>query len=104
MARALGCIHLNFLVGLSLIVTACAAQQPSSPPTQRSQPFVALNARLSGAAPAVVQGVTFDRLVRARLEPQNWLTYYGAYNGQRYSPLEQINTTNVSRLRPAWVF
>ena len=36
--------------------------------------------------------------------PQNWLTYYGAYNGQRYSPLDQINTENVKRLAPAWVF
>ncbi|MGH7447421.1 MAG: PQQ-binding-like beta-propeller repeat protein, partial [Longimicrobiales bacterium] len=32
------------------------------------------------------------------------LTYYGAYDGQRYSELDQVNTSNVSRLRPAWVF
>ena len=37
-------------------------------------------------------------------EPQNWLTYYGAYDGQRYSPLDQINTENVKRIGPAWVF
>jgi len=57
-----------------------------------------------GHAPAVAQSVTFDRLVRARSEPQNWLTYYGAYDGQRYSAIDQITTANVKDLRPAWVF
>jgi alcohol dehydrogenase (cytochrome c) len=32
------------------------------------------------------------------------LTYYGAYNGQRFSALEQITAKNVSALKPAWVF
>jgi alcohol dehydrogenase (cytochrome c) len=58
----------------------------------------------AGTAPPVVQGVTYERLLDARSEPQNWLTYYGAYDGQRYSPLDQINTENVGRLLPAWVF
>jgi alcohol dehydrogenase (cytochrome c) len=57
-----------------------------------------------GKAPPVVRNVTYERILQARLEPQNWLTYYGAYDGQRYSPLDQINTENVRRLRPAWVF
>ncbi|MFF4835374.1 PQQ-dependent dehydrogenase, methanol/ethanol family [Streptomyces sp. NPDC001315] len=66
--------------------------------------------RLSGkvaggdVAPPVVAGVNYERLLNAREEPQNWLTYYGAYNGQRYSPLDQINTENVKRMVPAWVF
>ena len=37
---------------------------------------------------------------RPRSEPQNWLTYYGAYDGQRYSPLDQITKENVSKLKP----
>src|SRR3954463_9848135 len=57
-----------------------------------------------GKAPPVTGGVTYERLLDARSEPQNWLTYYGAYDGQRYSPLDQINTENVGRLLPAWVF
>jgi alcohol dehydrogenase (cytochrome c) len=60
--------------------------------------------RVLGKAPPVVRNVTYERILRARSEPQNWLTYYGAYDGQRYSPLDQINTENVKRLRPAWVF
>ena len=57
-----------------------------------------------GEAPPVVQGVTFDRLCRARSEPQNWLTYYGDYDGYRYSELDQIDTTTVKDLAPAWMF
>src|SRR2546421_8385445 len=58
-----------------------------------------------GSAPAVAKGVNYDRILKARdAEPHNWLTYYGAYDGQRYSPLDQIDTTNVQRLSVAWVF
>jgi alcohol dehydrogenase (cytochrome c) len=66
--------------------------------------------RLSGKtaggeiAPPVVADVTYERILNARSEPENWLTYYGAYNGQRYSPLDQINTENVKRIGPAWIF
>ncbi|HEV8556227.1 MAG TPA: PQQ-dependent dehydrogenase, methanol/ethanol family [Actinophytocola sp.] len=58
----------------------------------------------TGTAPPVVSGVTYERILDARSEPENWLTYYGAYNGQRYSPLDQINTGNVKRIGPAWMF
>jgi alcohol dehydrogenase (cytochrome c) len=65
-----------------------------------------LNYKTPGAdvAPPVVQNVDYERILNAREEPHNWLTYYGAYNGQRYSPLDQIDTENVKRLLPAWVF
>jgi len=59
---------------------------------------------LVGSAPPVAQNVTYERIVDARSEPENWLTYYGTYEGQRYSQLDQINTENVKRLAPAWVF
>jgi alcohol dehydrogenase (cytochrome c) len=55
-------------------------------------------------APPVVSDVTYERILDARSEPENWLTYYGAYNGQRYSPLDQINTENVKSIGPAWIF
>src|SRR5919202_1869695 len=60
--------------------------------------------RVLGKAPPVVRNVTYERILQARSEPQNWLTYYGAYDGQRYSPLDQITTQNVVRMTPAWVF
>jgi hypothetical protein len=37
---------------------------------------------LFGAAPSDAQ-VSFDRLLKANQEPQNWLTYSGSLNGQR---------------------
>src|ERR687895_80820 len=57
-----------------------------------------------GSAPPVANDVTYERILNARSEPQNWLTYYGAYNGQRYSPLDQINKDTIRQLTPAWVF
>lgn len=39
------------------------------------------------------------------IEPkQDWTSYDGSYNGNRYSRLEQVNTNSVQRLAPAWVF
>ncbi len=54
-----------------------------------------------GTAPDVAKGVNYDRILKAReAEPHNWLTYYGAYDGQRYSLLDQINTSNVKHCGP----
>ena len=60
---------------------------------------------VAGEAPAVAKGINYDRILKAReAEPHNWITYYGAYDGKRYSPLDQINVDNVKSLVPAWVF
>ena len=48
--------------------------------------------------------VTYDRLLHADREPQNWLTYSGGYASQRYSPLTQINRDNVKNLQMKWVY
>ncbi|MDQ3797749.1 MAG: methanol/ethanol family PQQ-dependent dehydrogenase [Pseudomonadota bacterium] len=37
-------------------------------------------------------------------DPANWVMWGGNFYGQRYSPLDQINNQNVSRLRPVWSF
>jgi alcohol dehydrogenase (cytochrome c) len=34
----------------------------------------------------------------------DWLLYNGSTNGDRYSPLAQIDTANVARLAPRWIF
>ena len=47
-----------------------------------------------GKAPAVTKGLNYERILKAReAEPHNWLTYYGGYDGQRYSLLDQINAS-----------
>jgi alcohol dehydrogenase (cytochrome c) len=48
--------------------------------------------------------VTFDRLSSAAGNPEGWITYSGAYNGQRFSPLRQIHRDNISRLRLKWAY
>ncbi len=48
--------------------------------------------------------VTYDRLLRADREPENWLSYSGNYAGHRYSPLSQINRTNVKNLQLKWTY
>ena len=46
--------------------------------------------------------VTADRLKNP--EPGNWMHYRRTYDGQGYSPLDQINTSNVKGLVPVWTF
>jgi alcohol dehydrogenase (cytochrome c) len=43
---------------------------------------------------------------RLSLQPvgADWLSYNGDYTGRRYSSLDQVSPSNVSRLRPQWVF
>lgn len=48
--------------------------------------------------------VTFDRLVNAGKEPQNWLTYSGDYEGRRFSALDQIKVPNARTLVAKWVY
>jgi alcohol dehydrogenase (cytochrome c) len=50
------------------------------------------------------RAVTDERLVNAERDPANWLMYNRTYNGWRYSPLDQITTSNVTKLVPKWIF
>jgi len=46
--------------------------------------------------------VPFSRILNPR--PGDWITYNGNLNGNRYSPLRQIDTTNVGALAVKWIF
>jgi alcohol dehydrogenase (cytochrome c) len=48
--------------------------------------------------------VTYDSLLHADRQPQNWLTYSGGYASQRYSALTQVNRDNVKNLQMKWVY
>jgi alcohol dehydrogenase (cytochrome c) len=72
--------------------------------SQHAEPFTQLDASQPGRAPPVASNVDASRLAAARSEPGNWMTYYGAYDGQRFSGLDQINPGNVKSLKVAWVF
>lgn len=59
---------------------------------------------LLAAAAALPAQITYERIVNAGKEPQNWLTYWGDYGALRYRTLDQINTTNAKHLRLDWMF
>jgi alcohol dehydrogenase (cytochrome c) len=48
--------------------------------------------------------VTYERLLKAREEPGNWLTYSGDYRSHHYSALKQITSENVHQLRAKWIY
>ncbi len=71
-------------------------------PSGNKKQLVALAAALTvglfAAAPAGAAGTGpgFD-------DPNNWPQYHRSYNAWRFSPLEQINKSNVKKLRMAWM-
>jgi len=68
--------------------------------------MVAWTGAVAGAATTAdqFQPVTQDRLLRAAENPSDWLIYGGNYAGTWFSPLKQIDATNVSKLAPVWAF
>jgi PQQ-dependent dehydrogenase (methanol/ethanol family) len=56
----------------------------------------------TSAQPMASGGVTSDRLRNSKAEPQNWLMYWGDYQGTHFSPLKQIDPANVKNLQAAW--
>jgi alcohol dehydrogenase (cytochrome c) len=96
----------EFLIGIvfTLLAAGCATPPPELPVTQQQRSFDDFDRTQRKVAPAVADNVTGNRIVNAGSEPQNWLTYYGTYDGQRYSALDQINTSTVAQLKPAWIF
>ena len=51
---------------------------------------------------ALFSPVTWERLVNAADEPHNWLMYNGTLDSQRFSRLDQIDTSNVRQLELKW--
>lgn len=47
-------------------------------------------------------GLAYERIRNSAAEPQNWLTYWGDYQGTHYTALGQINASNVAHLQSRW--
>jgi PQQ-dependent dehydrogenase (methanol/ethanol family) len=78
------------VLGLSLLVPAVIAG-------------VTLAAEKKGANPlANPVAVNQARLNKGTADPHQWAHYGGSYNEQRFSPLKQINDSNVKDLGLAW--
>jgi alcohol dehydrogenase (cytochrome c) len=65
-----------------------------------SASFVACTIAAGAALPAQAQ--TADQLNKS--PNQDWLTYAGSYNSQRYSPLKQLTPATVHDLAARWIF
>ena len=48
--------------------------------------------------------VDAERISNADAEPENWLVHGRTWSEQRYSPLDQINESNIGELGLAWYF
>jgi len=64
----------------------------------RSLPLLAL------LAAGLSAQVSYDRILHADREPQNWLTYSGGYAGLRYANLTGIDRANVKNLQLKWLW
>ncbi|HEY8120602.1 MAG TPA: PQQ-dependent dehydrogenase, methanol/ethanol family [Myxococcota bacterium] len=74
--------------GLVLALVATLAHGETPAPSASASPRVVDDARLAGAD----------------AEPGNWLAHGRTWGEQRFSPLAQIDASNVARLAPAWVY
>ncbi len=81
------------VVGGLMLATAAGAQEQVETITKKA----------AVKAPTFTD-VTDAMLTNARSNGNNWLTYGRDYTNQRYSPLAQITTANVSSLRAAWIY
>src|SRR5438105_5303315 len=54
--------------------------------------------------PASQAQVSFERILGANKEPENWLTYSGTTLSQRHSLLNQITPANVKNLELQWIY
>src|SRR5262249_61741229 len=53
--------------------------------------------------PASAADVTYERLLNAPNEPDNWLMVHRDYNNSRHSPLTQVNVANAKDLKPKFI-
>ena len=53
---------------------------------------------------STLSSVSQDMLNKAATDANNWLHVNGNYTNDRYAPATQINTSNVNKLKPAFVF
>jgi PQQ-dependent dehydrogenase (methanol/ethanol family) len=54
------------------------------------------------AMASIPGGVTYDQLRNSNAQPQNWMHYWGNYQGTHYSALKEVTTANVTRLQAKW--
>src|SRR4030095_4744332 len=92
------------MIKRALLFTMLAAAAMYAQQRGAGAPRTEVGVTTAPAMPLAPPNLTFERILKADAEPQNWLTYSGTVMSQRYSQLTQINTTNVKDLELKWVF
>src|SRR5262249_4891146 len=96
---------------IKLLASACACGRADRPRSVELQPPALLEASMQLIVSAVtmlallctaVSAQTLDDLRNDGQNTDNVLTYGMGYHQNRYSPLKQINKTNLKRLVPVW--
>src|SRR5260370_6403883 len=57
----------------------------------------------AGAQSAPFKSISAQDLAQTKNGSNDWITHGGALNNQRYSSLNQINTSNVSQMKGVWM-
>ena len=78
-----------------VVVSGCQRQETAEPAVVESE------AQAAATGPAWVDA---NRIVNADTEPHNWLVHGRTWSEQRYSPLNEINESNIGELGLAWYF
>ncbi|MBO0857226.1 MAG: hypothetical protein J2P21_01975, partial [Chloracidobacterium sp.] len=92
---------MTFSKGAVALNKSASHETASAGPPRRPGPE---DQATTGRPMPAMREVTGERLAHATKEPQNWMTYFGSYDAQRYSPLNQITRANVNKLAPVWAF
>jgi quinohemoprotein ethanol dehydrogenase len=87
---------------MALALAGCggsSTEQAAGP--QAGSPSISISPTGS-AAPGSPAAVDMQRLLNADSERGQWLSYGRTYDEQRFSPLDQINDSNINELGLAW--
>lgn len=91
-------LHLSLLVPFAL--AGCGGNEQAAP--ESATPAATPASADSGPRINSAANVDDARLLRGTADPSAWAQYGGSYDEQRFSPLDQINDTNVQDLGLAW--
>lgn len=91
-------IQLSSIFVLSVLLSACGGDSAT---TSTQTPAVSASTAVASTTSGFAR-VTAERLTNAASEPDQWMTYGGTYQEQRFSQLDEINKSNVADLGLAW--
>ncbi|MGV3593413.1 MAG: PQQ-dependent dehydrogenase, methanol/ethanol family [Gammaproteobacteria bacterium] len=91
-------LHLSLLVPFAL--AGCGGNEQAAP--ESATPAATSTSTDTGPRINSAANVDDARLLRGTADPSAWAQYGGSYDEQRFSPLDQINDTNVQDLGLAW--